>query len=191
MKKPFDREELIREIPQIEQIHNENWKEAVIKAWEMAYNDSEFDELTTVLFSPFYDAPTLVGHTRAVTENSIRIAENMEAEYHYGIDMDVIICVGVLHDISKLREHVPDGNGGVKKGPVGEAYQHAFFSAHYALEAGLPDKIVAAIFAHTGNTKTLPTSLEGIIVTYGDMADADMHRFTHGRPLQVAKIHKG
>ena len=191
MKQPFSKRMLIKEIPQIEQIQNAEWKEMVIKAWELAYNDSNFEDLSAVLFSPYYAAPTLVGHTRAVTENSIRIAENMEAEYHYGIDMDVVICVGVLHDISKLREHDPDGNGGVKKSPVGESYQHAFFSAHYALEAGLPDKIVAAIFAHTGNTKQLPTSLEGIIVTYGDMADADMHRFTHGRPLQVAKIHKG
>lgn len=191
MKKPFDRQKLIEEIPQIEQIKNEDWKEKVIRAWELAYDASNFDDLSAVLFSPFYTAPTLVGHTRAVTENSIRLAENMEKEYHYGIDMDVVICIAVLHDISKLREHDPDGVGGVKKSPIGAAYQHAFFSAHYALEVGLPDKIVAGIFAHTGNTKTLPTSLEGILVTYGDMADADMHRFTHDRPLQVAKIHKG
>lgn len=191
MKKSFDREELLKQIPQIDLIQNREWKEKVIHAWELAYNDSSFEELTPILFSPFYPAPTLLGHTRSVTQASLNLAEVMKQEYGYDIDTDVVIAVAALHDISKLREHEPDGNGGVRKSELGKIYQHAFFSAHYAVEVGLPDKIVAAIFSHTGNTKQLPTSLEGIIVTYGDMTDADMHRFVNGRPLHVAKIHKG
>ena len=191
MKKEFDEVQLMNEIPQIQQIQDEGLREKTILAWRMAYEDSNFEDLPSVLFSPYYAAPTLLGHTKAVTEASIQLARIVQEAHGYEIDMDALICISVLHDISKLREYDPAEDGTIQKSPIGMAYQHAFFSAHYAIEVGIPDKIVAAIFAHTGNTKTLPTSLEGILVTYGDMADADMHRFVHGRPLHVAKIHKG
>ena len=191
MKKAFDKEELIAGIPQINQIQNGDWKEKVLQAWELAYNDSPFEDLKSIRFSPFYPAPTLLEHTRTVTQASMGLAEVMKDAYGYDIDMDVVIVVAALHDISKLRENEPDEAGGIRKSSLGKMYQHAFFSAHYAVQVGLPDKIVAAIFAHTGNTKQLPTSLEGIIVTYGDMTDADMHRFVNDRPLHIAKIHKG
>lgn len=190
MKKAFDAKTLVAEIPQIAQIKNEEWREKTIKAWELAYADSNFEELTPVLFSPFYPNPTLLGHTRAVTAASIFLAQNLIDEHHYDIDLDAVIVISVLHDISKLREYNPTSDGGIEKSEIGRTYQHAFFSAHYAVKVGLPDKIVAAIFSHTGNTKTLPTSLEAIIVTYADMVDADAHRFLTERPMHVAKLHK-
>ena len=190
MKKPFSRDLVLREIPQLALLSSDDLREKALKAWELAYNDSVFEDLETVRFSPYYPQPTLLGHTRSVTEASVRLASNLLNEYTYPIDLDDLIVMAALHDISKLRENIPDGEGGVKRGPVGAAFQHAFFSAHYAAEVGLSDKIVAGIFAHTGNTKQLPTSLEAIIVTYGDMVDADAHRFSYDRPLQVAKLHK-
>ena len=190
MKKPFSRDLILREIPQLNLISQEDMREKAIKAWELDYTDSDYEDLETVNFSPYYPKPTLLGHTRSVTEASLLLAKNLLKEYDYPIDLDDLIVMAALHDISKLRENISDGNGGVKKGPVGAAFQHAFFSAHYAIEAGLSDKVVAGIFAHTGNTKQLPTSLEAILVTYGDMADADAHRFSYDRPLQVAKLHK-
>ncbi|WP_434311437.1 HD domain-containing protein [Hominifimenecus sp. rT4P-3] len=189
MKTDFSRDELVALIPQIEQIEDAALRDKVVKAWELAYQYGNFENLKTARFNPFCDYVTLCQHTRSVTEGSICLAKILQKEYQYDIDMDAVISIAALHDISKLLENTPKEDGGIQKTEVGRSYQHGFFSAYYSLQAGLPHKISAAILAHTHQTKTLPTSLEGILVTYADLSDADAHRFYMGKTLHVSDLH--
>ena len=189
MKLDFNINNLLEEIPQIKLIKSEELREKIVKAWELAYCNSNFESLSEARFNKFNDYVTLCQHTRSVTEASIQIAKVLSKEYPYEIDYDALICIASLHDISKLLENEPDGNGGVQQTEIGRCYQHSFYSAHYCVEVGMPHKITSAIFAHTHNTKTIPTNIEGIIVTYADLADADAHRFALGRTLHINKLH--
>ena len=54
MKKPFSRDLILREIPQLNLISQEDMREKAIKAWELAYTDSDYEDLETVNFSPYY-----------------------------------------------------------------------------------------------------------------------------------------
>lgn len=188
MKEVFSEEKLVSLIPQINDIKSSELREKTIAAWKLAYEAGTFEDLATARFNKFCDYVTLCQHTRSVTEMSVLIGKNLSATYPYEIDFDRLICVAVLHDISKLLEsRVEDGV--YQHTEIGSSYQHGFFSAYYALQVGLPHSIASAILTHTHQTHTLPTNLEGIIVTYADLADADAHRFMLGKPLHVADLH--
>ena len=185
----FSTEELLKLIPQIDQIRDEAMKKKVIRAWELAFDNGNFESLTAAPFIKCCDSITLCQHTRSVTEMSIRIAEVLREAYSYDIDFDVLIAVAAVHDISKLLEMEPGSEGQIKQSEIGGRYQHGFFSAHYCVEAGMPHAVTSAVFSHTHQTKMMPTNLEGIIVTYADLADADAHRFIQERPLHLKALH--
>lgn len=187
--KEFSRHDLLEGIPQIQDIQDETLRERTIKAWELAFMDGNFDNLPAARFNKFCDYVTLLQHTRSVTRMSILLGESLRDEYHYEINMDKLISIAALHDISKLLENEPLPDGGVRQTEIGQSYQHGFFSSYYSLQAGIPADIGAAILTHTHQTKTLPVCLEGIIVTYADLADADSHRLQLGKPLHVKDLH--
>lgn len=188
MKETFSEEKLVSLIPQINDIKDSELKRKTVEAWKLAYEAGNFDDLATARFNKFCDYVTLCKHTRSVTAMSVMLGKNLAETYSYEIDFDRLICVAVLHDISKLLECCVE-DGAYKQTEIGASYQHGFFSTYYALQAGMPHPIAAAILTHTHQTHTLPTSLEGIIVTYADLADADAHRFMLGKPLHVADLH--
>lgn len=172
--------------PQTELIGDPKIKKAVYDIWLEVFEQSAWDDLRAPRFNPLCPDIALVDHVRCVTEGSIRLAKATEDIFGTEIDYDTLIASALLHDVSKLIEMEPDGKSGVCKSKIGKTYQHAFFSAYYAKAHGLPDEIVTTVLTHTGLSKQLPTTREGVILFYADMADADMHRFEAGAPLNIA-----
>lgn len=188
MKKVFKVEELLEALPQIQMIQDDMIREGVCRAWELAYGDSAFEDIHC-RFSPFYPGITLLEHHKYVAEKARLLASCIQEEYHYSIRMDYVLAIALIHDICKLRDNIPEGDN-IEKSTDGHQMPHAFFSAFYALNAGLPTEIASGALTHSTHTKKVPTSVEAIIVSYADLCDTDMHRIAAGRELNIEAIHR-
>lgn len=176
---------ILEQFPQIRDIQNARIRQAVLAIWQEVFEAGKWDSLDGPRFNLLTPDIALVEHTRCVTDGAIALARASEMHFGTKIDYDVLIASCILHDVSKVLEMEPC-EGGAQKSQIGKTYQHAFFSAYYAKKHDLPDEIVTTVLTHTGFSKTLPSTREGVILFYADMADADMHRFEAGAPLNIA-----
>ncbi|MCX8128455.1 MAG: HD domain-containing protein [Synergistetes bacterium] len=180
-------------LPEISLISKEGWRKAVSEIWAEVFKKSKWKSIRDTQYNPLCPGVSLVDHTRAVTLAAIRIAECFEAIYgsEVKIDKDVLITASLLHDVCKVLEYEPKpGEEGAIKSKIGDIYQHGFLSGYYALEKGLPDEVVSIIVSHTGDSRALPKTLEGVVLLYVDMADADFHRLRFRAPLLLEKFKK-
>lgn len=118
----------------------------------------------------------LVEHTIAVTEGAIGLAEAQVRAYPampYAINMDRLICGGLLHDVGKLVEAEPDGKGGFRKSRAGQLARHPVSGAIIAAKCGLPDDIVNTIACHAKEGEGAPKVLETVLIHQADFATFD------------------
>lgn len=188
MKKPFQKSDFLQAVPQVELIQDEAIRNGVIRAWELAYADSAFEDIHC-RFSPEYKDMTLVEHISNVSQSAYNLAVFLNEKYPYHLRTDYVLAIALIHDLCKLRDNIPIGDT-VDKSEDGHLMPHAFFSAYYALNAGLPTEIASGALTHSTHTKKVPTCIEAIVVSYADLCDTDMHRFTHGRSLNIEAIHR-
>ena len=189
MKKTFDRNELIQEVPQVELIQDPAIREGVIRAWELAYADSAFEDFRCRFSCEYEKSITLPKHMRSVAQRSYDCAKHIMAEYGFNLRLDYVLAIALVHDLCKYRDNVPVGDT-VDKSSDGHQMPHAFFSAFYALNAGLPTEIASGALTHTRVTKKMPTCLEAVIVSYMDLVETDMFRWIWGRELNIEAIHR-
>lgn len=189
MKKEFSREEFKASVPQIELIQDPQIKEGVYRAWELGLKDSDFDTVFC-RFSPIYPGTiNLVEHHRNVARKALLLAECIQEDNQFPVRMDYVLAIALIHDLCKIRDNTPIGDT-VDKSEDGKQMPHAFFSAYYAINAGLPVEIASGALTHTGHTKKIPTCLEAIIVSYADMCDVDALRLIYGRELNIEALHR-
>jgi len=185
-KKPAKIETLL---PEIDLIGNHEWRTTVCDIWKEAYGESHWENISDAVFSSETPGFDLISHTRAVTCIALKIAE--EAERFLGIhcDNDTIVVLCLLHDVCKLVENDPkhDNPAIPEKSPLGKIYQHGFMSGYYAQKRGLPERIVADLVAHSGKSKMIPATHEGLCMYYADVAVADHVFLKAGHKLILSK----
>ena len=93
-----------------------------------------------------------------------------EELYQCAIDRDVLIAGALLMDVSKLVETRP-GKDGPERTEIGTSLPHAIYSAHLALQLGVPLSVVHIITAHSPNGGKAPVTLECQILDWIDQAD--------------------
>ena len=114
-----------------------------------------------------------IEHTIAVTRGAIGLAKAQLESYDnlpYDIDMDRLIVGGLLHDIGKLLEIEPDGNGGFRKSLSGKCMRHPISGAVMAKEAGFDDKIANTIACHAKEGDGRPQVIETVLIHQADFA---------------------
>lgn len=175
--------------PELAALKNQAWAQAVISIWSEVLERSDWQSVQDARFSIGADEISLVGHTRAVLNHALDIADSLK-EVHgreVPLDRDLLIVGCILHDVDKLLALAPDGKGGCIPTDIGHDFQHGFYSAYYAEKAGLPARIVTMIINHTAFSRMMPTTLEGVILYFADMADAEVVKFTYGHVPSVLK----
>ncbi len=163
--------------PQLAEVKDRNLVSAACEIWVEAFEKSTWENIDDAQFATRAPGVSLIRHTESVTDNALMIARNMIKKYGYSVNLDTIIIGAVLHDVCKLEE-MEIGEGGIgtsKKSPVGEIYQHGFLSGYYCEKYNLPKEITAFAVAHSGQSKVIPRTIEGMILYYADMMDADVH----------------
>lgn len=171
--------------PQLSHVKNRELAEAACKIWVEAFSNSSWTQIEDAQFATRAPGVGLIKHTESVTDNALLIAENVIKKYGYHIDLDVLIVSSVLHDVCKLEEMDMDlgGPGTSTKNEIGKIYQHGFLSGYYTQKYGLPKEITALVVAHSGQSKVIPRTVEGMILYYADMMDADIHFVLAGTTL--------
>ena len=171
--------------PMLKAVTRKDWVEAACEIWAKAWEKSSWEKLDELPANPLTPSASLLNHVRGVVENAIQVSKVRESIHGDRVDMDILIVAGVLHDASKPLEYEMR-NGKEMHSRFGDLYPHGFYAAHLAEAAGLPQEIVHIILTHTTSTKTYPITVEGLILYYCDMVDADLNRLRDKAPLLIA-----
>lgn len=175
---------ILNRFPQLQLVTKPQWVDAACEAWAKVWEMSSWENIDAVPANLLTPSASLLNHVCAAVDNCIQVAKVRESIHGDKVDMDVLIVAGVLHDASKALEYeLRDGQARVSR--LGELYQHGFFAAHIALEAGFPMEVVHIILTHTDATRACPKTLEGILLFYCDTVDADLNRLRDHAPLII------
>lgn len=168
-------------IPEIEMIKNKDLKEKCILVVEDAlktggWKNEDFDKIPFTLLIENTKI-SLLTHTRAVTNTALGMGETLNRFYGEGfIDIDTILCGGVLHDIGKLLEYKMD-NGKYIVSNSGKFLRHPFSGSALSFKHGLPDAVTHIIAMHAKEGDLSKRTREAILVHYAD--------FSNFEPLKI------
>ena len=176
--------DVLRYIPEIAYISDERIKRGTIDVWNRLWEMSKFNSPEEVPVLPGAKYPHMV-HNRSVVNLAIAAADVVRRFHGVEVDRDLLIAAAALQDASKVVEYEPDPGAGTRKSKLGEMFQHGFYAAHVALNAGLPDEIAELILEHTFDNPVYPRTLVGKLIFYADQMDMAAIGLDRWRKLQV------
>jgi len=161
---------------QLERIEDDDLRQRVVDTWVTACKRGEWESVDALKKMPFTlltetHGVNFIEHTIAVTEGAVGLAEAQKASYEtmpYEIDMDRLLAGGILHDVGKLMEITPDGQGGYKKSRAGLCARHPISGAILAAEMGHSPEIVNTIACHAKEGDGRPQVVETVLIHQAD-----------------------
>jgi putative nucleotidyltransferase with HDIG domain len=170
------REEVLRLLPEIEEISDAGLREKVVDAWLLALEESRWARIEDEPWIPGgAEFITNVQHCRGVTRIGIAVArillEGSDIAPGARVDLDVVIAGCLLHDVGKLLEYCPPEPGTGVKTALGAYMMHHILGTHVAMKAGLPADVIHCIESHR-EPESFERSFEAKIVHYSDVLHA-------------------
>ena len=171
------RRQVREELPEVALIGDRGLQEKVVEAWAYALVNSSFTSIRDIPPAGNPDVNEAkrgdqTDHLRGVTRLAIGIAKEMASAYpELGIDTDVIIAGGLVHDVGKAWEFDPANRDRWKRSQKRfgrPSVRHPAYGAHICLSVGLPEEIAHIAMAHSGEGELLVRSLECMIVHQAD-----------------------
>jgi putative nucleotidyltransferase with HDIG domain len=171
------RRQVCQELPEVALIGDPRLREKVVEAWAYALVNSSFKSIRDIPPAGNPDVNEAkrgdqTDHLRGVTRLAIGIAKEMGSAYpELGIDTDVVIAGGLLHDVGKAWEFDPANRDRWKQSQKRfgrPSVRHPAYGAHICLSVGLPEEIAHIAMAHSGEGELLVRSLECMIVHQAD-----------------------
>ena len=171
------RRQVREELPEVAGIADLALQDKTVEAWAFALAHSSFKSIRDIPPAGNPDTNEAkrgdqTDHLRGVTRLAIAIAKEMQAAYpELGIDMDVIIAGGLVHDVGKAWEFDPANRKRWKASQKQfgrPSIRHPAYGAHICLTVGLPEEIAHIAMAHSGEGELLLRSLECMIVHQAD-----------------------
>jgi putative nucleotidyltransferase with HDIG domain len=181
-------EAIAKYFPIIEKINAAELRRKTARVWIRALSDCPWNDLDEACFGPAVPDQTLVDHILVTTEGAYELAVLMNRHQKIGLDLDLIIALGLLHDVSKVFEYEPDGEGG-RYSELGKKVQHGFMGAIYAMEEGFSLDMINLLISHTPQSNTVPVAREGMLFAFIDLADADMLCMEKNGPIFYKRLH--
>jgi len=173
------KKEILRILPEIRKIKNQELREKVILTWEegIRLGGWDMEDLKKVPFTLLItdSGVNLIEHTRAVTDTALRVAEVVLRAYGNSvkIDRDVLIAGGILHDVGKLLEYAKV-KGKITKSNKGKFLRHPFSGAALAYKCGVPDEVIHLIAVHSHEGDEGFRSVEAIIINHADFVNFEL-----------------
>lgn len=161
--------------PELDEIDDEQLREAVVGLWVDALEQSAHDNIQEVPRSKTeIPAETeewmerLIPHVRDVTVCSIALTDALEETLDLGLDRDLVVAGALLHDVSKLYERNQETRDN-EPDKLGKRLGHATYAVHLLAEAGLSLELQHLVLSHTPSTGVDPQTMEAEIVHAADM----------------------
>lgn len=180
------REELLKLLPEINWIEEEDLREKVISTWIEALERGGWkpEDMKKIPFTLLLEGVgiSFLDHTRAVTQMAKAICDIAKEIYgeKMPLNRDYLIAGALLHDVGKLMEYeIKDGKYVQTK--IGKTLRHPFIGAALAYLNGLPPEVahIIAFHSHEGDhVKRIP---EAIIVNKADFVNFDTIKAIMGR----------
>lgn len=173
------KKEILRILPEIRRIRNRELREKVTSTWQEAIRLGgwETGDLKKIPFTLLIvdSEVDLIGHTRAVTNTALRVAEAVSRAYGKSIkiDKDILIAGGILHDVGKLLEYAKI-KGKITKSGRGKFLRHPFSGSALAYKFGVPDEVLHVIATHSHEGDAGFRSIETIIIHHADFINFEV-----------------
>jgi len=167
------REQLDQLWPEIAWIACPTLRDAVAKAWLLAFERSPLtpEDLQTIPFTLLVAncQTTFMEHKRCVVEIARDSALAMQKFMGNAlrIDLDTVIAGAILADVGKLLEYEILA-GKSQQSERGELLRHPFTGVALALACGVPDEVCHIIAAHAAEGDLVKRSTEAFIVHHAD-----------------------
>jgi putative nucleotidyltransferase with HDIG domain len=163
--------EVLRVIPELELIEDEELRRRVVQVWVRAYELSGADDLRGAIFltDSVRDPEAGVEHVRAVIRLAVDAARTLRDGYGAAIDVGHVAAGAALHDVCKIVEYAPAAEGTTRGGVV----HHAVMGAALALELGLPAEVAQIVEYHSSVPAGVDRSLEAHVVAAVDHLSFD------------------
>jgi len=150
----------------------------VVDTWVLACelgNWKSIEELVQMPFTLLTDTHgiSFIEHTIAVTEGAYHLARAQKVGYReipYYINFDRLVAGGLLHDVGKLLEIEPDGEGGYMKSHNGRCTRHPISGAILAAKMGFDEDTINTIACHAKEGDGRPQVIETILIHQADFA---------------------
>ena len=179
MEKEFEViKSLFRE--QLDLIKDKKLAEKVVNCWVIGMKEGNWnpDDLNNLPFTIALEGKTdinLVEHTIAVTMAAYQMAQAEKKVYghkkdYLPVNCDYLVAGGLLHDVGKLVEIEPDGQGYFRKSQTGKSMRHPIYGAKIASQEGLPDEVINSIAYHSREGDGKPRTKETRLILHADFA---------------------
>ena len=171
------RQSVIRSLPELEEIRDENLRNQVIDAWAYSLGRSSFRSIGEIRASGNPDTPKLksgtqTDHIRGVTRLAIALADSLVSQFpQLPIDRDMLVACALCHDVGKPFEFDPANQQRWQTEPSASGFpaiRHTQFGTHVCLALGLPEELCHAAGCHSGEGELVKRSLHVTIVHYAD-----------------------
>ncbi len=172
------RQQIARELPEVEEIADAGLRAKVVDAWALAIARSSFNSIRDIPPAGNPGSMILVrgdqtDHIRGVTRLAMRMAEEMGAlNPEMRINRDIVIAGGLCHDVGKPWEFDPENRKRWESAPRAAglpSIRHPAYGVHICLTVGLPEEVAHIAGAHSGEGELVVRSLEGTIVHLADI----------------------
>jgi|SRR5919201_4689414 putative nucleotidyltransferase with HDIG domain len=173
------REGVRRSLPEVEEIRDPELRELVIEAWAQSLSRAEFESIDQIRASGNPNTPamkrgTQADHIRGVTRMALALANALEEVVGpIGVDRDLLLAGALCHDVGKPFEFSPRNQERWRANPAASgwpAVRHPPYGVHIALTVGLPEAVVHAAGAHSGEGELVTRSLETTLIHFADYA---------------------
>jgi len=179
------RESLLRQMPLIDKISDSKLRGMVIEVWVKLMQASGHHDINEFpnFISEIGDNENLARHTNAVVNMSEALAREFQQAYGINLNHDILLAGALLHDVDKLVLYERQGDS-VQLTELGRKVAHGEHGALIAEQAGLPPEVVNIIASHSPILrKTLPASIEAVLVACCDEGNFQSYRLMTGRGL--------
>ena len=166
---------------QLEKISDESLRQRVVDTFTEGCKRGGWASIEQLEKMPFTLLTETCGinfieHTIAVTEGAYALYMAQKETYRampYPIDSDRLVAGGILHDVGKLMEIEPDGQGGFRKSYAGKCARHPISGAVLGGQMGLPDELINIIGCHAKEGESRPQVPETVLIHLADFATFD------------------
>lgn len=171
------------ELPEVQEIADDELREQVVEAWATALAGSSFGSIAAIPASGNPDMPLLqrgtqADHIHGATRLAMRIADELTDLFpELELNRDILIAGALCHDVGKPWEFDPANQARWKEAPQAVGWpsiRHPAYGVHVCLSVGLPEAVAHMAGAHSGEGELVVRSLENTILHHADYAFWDV-----------------
>lgn len=185
--KEASRESIRRLFPEVARIGDRDLAEKVVAVLAELSEESEWGRVEDIPFNSKIPDTPLVTHIRFVARAALALAEIHRELYGTEVDADLLLAAALVHDGNKFVDFLPSEGGPLRPSGHRRFFPGSAYSAHKQLEHGLPWEVVNTTLTHSPSSAATPATVEGVILHYADLCDADVFRFVRSEPLLMRR----